>query len=191
MVGKKLIASAIGAVLGICVFTTQAAITELSTYMDPDNIATSVVVGEGNDSFSTDVAYPGSNPWTVSVANAPIPGGPYSILSITGRHNIEPCVDPSLSVPGLVFNTSFVVAGGNSYPSVQPGFAQGASYVHDPLGHQDVWLAIVSPYDSGQGNQKLYRVDVTGDHIIPEPHQYALMAGLGLLAFGFYRRVRG
>jgi len=191
MVGKKLIASAIGAVLGICVFTTQAAITEISTYMDPDNIATSVEVGPGNGSFSTDVAYPGSNPWTVTVGNAPIPNGSLSVLSISGRHNIEPCVDPSSPMPGVLFTALFVLEGGNGYPSVQPGSQQGAVYLHDPLGHLNVWLVSVSPYDSGQGSQKLYRVDVTGDHIIPEPHQYALMAGLGLLAFGFYRRVRG
>ena len=187
MVGKKIIASAIGAVLGICLFSAQAAITEIvPTIMDDLSVSVSLQIKPGNDVYDTDLlAYLDANPWTVRVT-AVNPGlNPASMLVVVfGSHNVGPHTEELAPNPNT-FNVPFsaMILGNPPYTSTSVAL----NTPHPEGNHQDSWVATLA--GPGQGNA--YTLDITGEHVIPEPHQYALMAGLGLLAFGFYRRVRG
>lgn len=103
---------------------------------------------------------------------------------ITGsmQHLVAPHVGELAPNPN-VFNFVFIVSGGNGGP-FNPF---QASFAHPDGQHFDAFSASIgNPTASGYP----YSLNLTGSHPVPEPQQFAVLAGLGLLGFGVYRRMR-
>lgn len=102
---------------------------------------------------------------------------------ITGsmQHLVAPHVGDLEPNPN-VFNFVFIINGGTAGP-VNP---VQASLEHPDGQHFDAFRALIgAPQPQGD-----YSLTLTGTHVVPEPQQFALFAGLGLLGFGAYRRMR-
>jgi len=119
--------------------------------------------------------------WTVMIGYTPLAISPFTgVVTVFGQHMVNPHGPPELAPNPNVFSAAWLLPSGpQSY---------GASLSHQSA-HNDVWSATLTPLTPPGPGFAQYTVGVTGQHI-PEPHQYALMAGLGLLAFGAYRRTR-
>ena len=117
--------------------------------------------------------------WTVSIDLVPlVSGGPNAVIVVNGQHNAAPH-GGELAPNPLTYNKVFVI------PPDGIGSTDSAMRPH-PVGlDYDQWdVAILA----GLGGAD-YKVTVEAQHV-PEPHEYAMMAGLGLMAFGAYRRFR-
>jgi hypothetical protein len=113
----------------------------------------------------------GPNPWEIWVTF----NGSASPKVIAGyaRHYAAP--HPGEIVPNTPWNFSFFAP---------PGGTAGPTNVPHPNGnHFDQFYAQLSPVQTN------WLLNVTGCHI-PEPADYAALAGLGLVGFGAYRRFR-
>lgn len=134
--------------------------------------------------------------WKVSVENNPAQPGAVSTLLVTGQHLVaahpgEPAPNP------YSFSFTIDLALGNFFNSAIPSGIQTAELEHGD--HWDAWRAVVYPLNDGpwvaeneDRQQNHYMLRISGMHLVdvPEPHQFGLLAGLGLLGFGAYRRVR-
>ena len=121
--------------------------------------------------------------WSVSASL--VPAGAVNVVTITGSHNYAPHAGEVSPNPNQ-FMTAFVLP-------ADADTAVPASLPHPggaPL-HNDDWSAIIAtgPYEI-EGNNYDYGILILAAHPVPEPHEYALFAGLGLVAFGAYRRFR-
>ena len=104
---------------------------------------------------------------------------PNDRIVVWGEHTVGPHPGEAAPNPNTFMHT-FVLG---PVPSVAPLTLLD----HPPTGHLDVWQASVA---SAGGAPYEYGLTLTGSHPVPEPHEYALFAGLGLVAFGAYRRFR-
>lgn len=104
-------------------------------------------------------------------------------ITIQGQHMVAPHGLPELAPNPSTFNAVFPVP-----PPAPPGNSVGPIVLqHGNIpGHTDMWVASVSSAPA----PAVWQVKIAGSHNVPEPQQYALFAGLGLLAFGAYRRMR-
>ncbi|HOC01218.1 MAG TPA: hypothetical protein PKM43_21015 [Verrucomicrobiota bacterium] len=120
--------------------------------------------------------------WFCQVGFIPFSGG---TELVAGRmyHLVAPHVGDLAPNPND-FEFSFWVTGG-ILPIPNPGVV---TKPHPNGGHFDTFSATIGP--SIQGPAPAYSLTLTGSHPVPEPQQFALFAGLGLLAFGAYRRMK-
>jgi hypothetical protein len=118
------------------------------------------------------------NNWTASLdAGTTIVGAlSVSYVSLDGQHLVAPHPGegaPSPSFLGAAVFTGGVGSGGSAFGDVPHG------------SHADVWDMVVKITGPTTAS-----IDITVNHV-PEPATYGLIAGLGLVGFGLYRRSRG
>ncbi|HOB98078.1 MAG TPA: hypothetical protein PKM43_04945 [Verrucomicrobiota bacterium] len=167
----------LAAAMSVCGLNVQAAITQVTLSDDPLEVLAQLRIGTGL------ATYENVGNWTVSVVNTPVQSAsPRSILSIFGQHNVAPHAGELAPNPDT-FSFQFTLLLGNNF---QYAVTQVETQSLSHGDHADQWFALVRP----DTQQNVYVLELNGTHPIPEPHQYALMAGLGLLGFGAYRRVR-
>jgi hypothetical protein len=121
----------------------------------------------------------GSPSWAFTVGDdgATLPG--FRIVIVEGVHKVA--IHPGEAIPSNSFN------GGVIFPQLagSGGIAYGVVEHHVPSTGGDHWLIDVRVNAAGTGaDGKVYAWHV------PEPSAYALVAGLGLVGFAAYRRVR-
>lgn len=101
------------------------------------------------------------------------------LVNLEGTHLVAPHV--SDTAPGDTIELGLIFPRANG-----SGMADGMIF-HNPgasSGHKDSWVMDASATGAGA------EVKFTANHGIPEPSTYALVAGLGLLGFATYRRLR-
>lgn len=130
--------------------------------------------------FTLDLTLPGSTMsysgnWSAVISDSVL--GPFHVVLLEGWHATAPHAGEV--APGPTF------FGGVLFP-MTPGAAGTAFGVLPHGGHEDQWLLTVTVDRGGttaSGTVKAW-------HDIPEPSTYALVGGLGLMAFAAYRRTR-
>ena len=164
----RLIAGAVAAAATLAV-GTQAAIVEVGPWTSTP-LAMSVTLDWNED---TDFYVNGDANWSLILFAST--DGATVTYNLAGTHVLAPHPGDG-EVPGNATGAIFMTATGSTV-----GFS--ASSTHDNGVHPDTWTLDSAPGGTG------YIVDVTATHV-PEPHHYALFAGLGLVAFGAFRRFR-
>ncbi|HRZ37389.1 MAG TPA: hypothetical protein P5534_13635 [Candidatus Paceibacterota bacterium] len=167
---------AIAAALALSV-AANATITSYNLVDDPLNFSVSIDYqpGQSAEFYST------SGKWYASAAFIPLGGG-IEVIAGSMLHLVAPHANELAPNPHG-FNFAFIItAGVASLPN-----PDWASSVHPNEGHQDSFTAAITP---SQLNVYPYTLTLTGSHPVPEPQQFAVLAGLGLLGFGVYRRMR-
>ena len=126
--------------------------------------------------------YSASGNWSASASFVPVFGG-VEVVSGTMVHLIAPHPGEMAPSPNT-FGFAFVVVGG------VPGAPNPVTaLLPHPIGpHSDSFSALIAAPIQTPG--AAYSLTLTGSHPVPEPQQFALFAGLGLLGFGVYRRMR-
>jgi len=102
----------------------------------------------------------------------------YYTVKLDGQHLINP-TGHSDNAPGDVVSIT------TTFPKLKGTSSQAGDIYHNVVpGHVDSWLL------TAKSNSKV-DVTFTAEHVVPEPSTYALIAGLGLVGFAGYRRMRG
>ncbi len=174
------VAAVTAALVSIGAMTANATITSLGGSDDPYSVKFGASVTD--DGVQGAVASSGPS-WNVVVGYLSIPQVT-GVVYVFGQHLDNPCGPPELAPNPNVFNASWLIPGTYGYQD----YTATLSHPEIP-GHVDLWTAKLTLVPPPSPVAPTFEVNVTGQHI-PEPHQYALMAGLGLLAFGAYRRTR-
>ncbi|HOC00718.1 MAG TPA: hypothetical protein PKM43_18470 [Verrucomicrobiota bacterium] len=132
--------------------------------------------------------YSANGNWSANVSFVPIGGGlevvAGSMVHLVGPHTGELAPNPA------AFGFAFIVTVGVAAP---PSFA--ATIPHTVGPHSDSFSASIgAPIFLNPSPQVplgyYYPLTLSGSHPVPEPQQFAVLAGLGLLGFGVYRRMR-
>jgi len=169
----KFIAGGVGLVAALAM-STQAAIIDNGTWVGTPTTLSVSLDWDGIPALPASIYVQGGPNWSVVLFASST--GPTDSFNFAGTHVIAPHPgdgEVGGSVVGLVqsmnrpYNTAF-----------------GGQTTHLNGTHMDVWtINVTSQNPSGA------LLTVAAVHT-PEPHQYALFAGLGLVAFGAFRRFR-
>ena len=165
----RLIAGAVAAAATLAV-GTQAAIVEVGPWTStPTTLSVSLDWDEATDFYINGGPY-----WSLILFAST--DGATVTYNLAGTHVVAPHPGAG-ELPGNPTGAIFMTAHGSP-----AGFTASSTHVDGT--HKDKWTLDSTPKLGGG-----YLVDVAAIHT-PEPHHYALFAGLGLVAFGAFRRFR-
>ena len=129
-------------------------------------------------SAGTTVPWAGAN-WSVTITDGAL--GPFHSVVVEAYHLVGP--HGGEAAPGLPF------LGGVLFPSVAAlGGTSFGTLPHVGASHSDQWELMVIVDPGGTTASGVVRGFHPG--IVPEPGSFTFVAGLGLIAFAGYRRVR-
>ena len=154
----------------------QAAITWGPVAETPTTLSGSATWSGAPSPETAVLVTPGGN-WEVSLTF----GSTLKVdmVNLEGTHLVAPHATDS--APGEIIELGLIFPKANGSGSVD------GMIFHNPgasSGHKDSWTMEASALATGAA------VKFTANHGIPEPSTYAMVAGLGLLGFATFRRLR-